>query len=59
MRYKQCTDPRDKIFGIWGMVDYLSDLKDFKLDYSMTVTQVYEEVARVSFRRYAEWKGFR
>jgi hypothetical protein len=54
MRYKQCTDPRDKIFGIWGMVDYLYHLEDFKLDYSMTVTQVYEEVARVSFGKYAK-----
>jgi hypothetical protein len=50
MRYKHCTDPRDKIFGVWGMVYYLSHLDDFKLDYSMTVKQVYEEVARVSFR---------
>lgn len=50
MRYKQCKDPRDKIFGIWGLVDYLYHLGDFKLDYSMNVTQVYEELARVSFR---------
>ena len=50
MRHKKCTDPRDKIFGIWGMVEYLWALEDFKLDYSMTVMQVYEEVARVSFR---------
>ncbi|KAE9367140.1 HET-domain-containing protein [Stipitochalara longipes BDJ] len=49
MRHKKCTDPRDKIFGIWGLVDYLYDLEDFKLDYGMTVEQVYEEVARVSF----------
>ena len=49
MRDKQCTDPRDKIFGIWGLVDYLAHLEDFKLDYSMSVKQVYEEVARVSF----------
>jgi Heterokaryon incompatibility protein (HET) len=55
MRYKKCTDPRDKIFGIWGMVNYLSHLEDFKLDYGMTVTQVYEEVARVSFSQYAAW----
>ena len=53
MRYKKCTDPRDKIFGIWGMVDYLYHLEDFKLDYGMTVMQVYEEVARVSFSQYA------
>ncbi|RYC79611.1 hypothetical protein BFJ63_vAg17504 [Fusarium oxysporum f. sp. narcissi] len=50
MRYKECSDPRDMIFGIWGMVDYLYHLEDFKLDYSMTVKQVYEEVARVSFQ---------
>jgi hypothetical protein len=50
MRHKQCTDPRDKIFGLWGMVEYLHHLEDFKPDYSMTVTQVYKEVARVSFR---------
>ncbi|KAN0104774.1 HET domain containing protein [Hyaloscypha variabilis] len=49
LRYKKCSDPRDKIFGIWGMVDHLGHLEDFKLDYSMTVTQVYEELARVSF----------
>jgi len=49
MRHKQCTDPRDKIFGVWGMVDYLDHLEDFKPDYRMTVTQVYKEVARVSF----------
>jgi hypothetical protein len=49
MRYKQCTDPRDKIFGIWEMVEHLLHLEDFKVDYSMAVTQVYEEVARVSF----------
>jgi len=49
MRYKECKDPRDRIFGIWGMVDYLSHLEDFKLDYTMTVAEVYEEVARVSF----------
>jgi hypothetical protein len=53
MRHKKCTDPRDKIFRIWGMVDYLWYLEDFKLDYEMTVTQVYEEVARVSFNQYA------
>jgi hypothetical protein len=53
MRYKKCTDSRDKIFGIWGMVDYLVHLEDFKLDYSMTVAQVYEEVAKVSFSQYA------
>ena len=53
MRHKKCTDPRDKIFGIWGMVDYLYDSEDFKLDYGLTVTQVYEEVARVSFTQYA------
>jgi hypothetical protein len=35
------------------MVDYLWYLEDFKLDYEMTVTQVYEEVARVSFNQYA------
>lgn len=50
MRYKKCSDPRDMIFGIWGMVDYLMHLEDFKLDYSMTVEQVYREVARVSFQ---------
>ena len=49
MRYKQCTDPRDKIFGIWGTVDYLYTVEDFKPDYRMTVRQVYDEVARVSF----------
>jgi hypothetical protein len=52
MRHKRCTDPRDKFFGIWGMVDYLSHLEDFKIDYSMTVTQVYEELARVSFMQF-------
>ena len=50
LRHKQCTDPRDKIFGIWGLVDYLDDLQDFKLDYNMSVKEAYEEVARVSFR---------
>ncbi|KAM0490312.1 hypothetical protein ACHAP8_011694 [Fusarium lateritium] len=50
MRHKKCSDPRDMIFGIWGMVEYLSHLKDFKLDYGMTVKQVYREVARVSFQ---------
>jgi hypothetical protein len=49
MRFKQCSDPRDKIFGIWGLVDYLYHLEDFKIDYNMAVTQVYEEVSRVSF----------
>jgi hypothetical protein len=50
MRHKQCTDPRDKVFGIWGMVNYLWHLEKFKMDYSMTVTQVYNEVTRVSFQ---------
>ena len=50
MRYKQCLDPRDKIFGLWGLVEYLSHLEDFKLDYTMSVKEVYEEVARVSFQ---------
>jgi hypothetical protein len=53
MRYKQCTDPRDKIFGLSGMVDYLTHLEDNRLDYNMTVEQVYEEVARVSFSQYS------
>jgi hypothetical protein len=53
MRYKQCTDPRDRIFSLWGMVDYLTHLEDFRLDYNMTVVQVYEEVTRVSFGEYS------
>lgn len=52
MRRKQCTDLRDKIFGIWGMVDHLASLDDFRVDYNMIVAQVYEEVARVSFPMY-------
>lgn len=48
MRHKQCKEPRDKIFGILGMVGYVSDMEDFKLNYTMTVAQVYEEVARVA-----------
>lgn len=49
MRYKKCSDPRDKIFGIWGLVDYLDHLEGFKVDYSMTVKEVFQELARVSF----------
>ncbi|KAH8681904.1 hypothetical protein BX600DRAFT_429807 [Xylariales sp. PMI_506] len=40
MRNKKCSDPRDKIFGIFGLVDYLSHLEDFKLDYGMAIAQV-------------------
>ncbi|KAH7166382.1 heterokaryon incompatibility protein-domain-containing protein [Dactylonectria macrodidyma] len=50
MRYKQCLDPRDKIFGLWGLIDHLYDWEDFKLDYNMSVKEVYDEVARVSFK---------
>ncbi|KAF4968684.1 hypothetical protein FSARC_3970 [Fusarium sarcochroum] len=49
MRFKKCLDPRDRVFGIWGMVDYLYDMDDFKPDYRMTVKQVYEEVVRLAF----------
>jgi hypothetical protein len=35
------------------MVDYLTHLEDNRLDYNMTVEQVYEEVARVSFSQYS------
>lgn len=35
------------------MVDYLTHLEDFRLDYNMTVVQVYEEVTRVSFGEYS------
>ena len=49
MRHKKCSDPRDKIFGLWGLVEYLESMKDFKLDYRMSVAEVYGELARVSF----------
>ncbi|KAH7303871.1 heterokaryon incompatibility protein-domain-containing protein [Stachybotrys elegans] len=49
MRHKQCADPRDKIFGLWGLVEYLFQLETFKLDYNMSIAQVYDELARVSF----------
>ncbi len=49
MRHKKCSDPRDKIFGLWGLVDYLASMEDFKLGYGMTVAEVYTELARVSF----------
>ena len=49
MRHKQCTDPRDKVFGLWGLVGHLDHLEDFEIDYNLTVTEVYERVVRVSF----------
>jgi len=49
MRRKLCTDPRDKVFGIFGLVEYMWFCDDFKPDYNMTVGQMYEALARISF----------
>lgn len=49
MRRKSCADPRDKVFGVLGMVDHLYNLEDFKPDYTMTVDQVFEALEKISF----------
>jgi Heterokaryon incompatibility protein (HET) len=49
MRYKLCTDRRDKVFGILGQVEYMWALDDFKPDYNMTTGETYEALKRVAF----------
>lgn len=50
MRHKLCADPRDKVFGILGLVEHLSELDGFKPDYSMTAGQMYEALQKAAFR---------
>lgn len=49
MRHKACADPHDKLFGIFGLLEGTSALDEFKPDYNMTVAQMYEALAEVSF----------
>ncbi|KAJ0114919.1 HET-domain-containing protein [Diaporthe amygdali] len=49
MRHKLCSDPRDKLFGIYGIVEHSLHNEDFKPDYTMTVGQMYEALARLAF----------
>lgn len=50
MRHKLCTDPRDKLFGIFGLVEHMWDYDDFKPDYNLTVGEMYEALAKTAFR---------
>lgn len=49
MRHKACADPHDKLFGIYGLLEGTWALEDFKPDYNMTVAQMYEALAELSF----------
>lgn len=49
MRHRLCADPRDKVFGILGLVEHMWELDGFKPDYSMTVGQMYEALQRIVF----------
>lgn len=49
MRQKLCSDPRDKVFGILGLVDHMWFYDGFEPDYNMAVGQMYEALARVAF----------
>lgn len=50
MRHKACTDPHDRLFGIFGLLEGTWALDHFKPDHNMTVAQIYEALAGVSFR---------
>lgn len=50
MRLRLCTDPRDKLFGILGLVEGMWDYDEFKADYNMTVGQMYDVLAGVAFK---------
>ncbi|KAH8707083.1 heterokaryon incompatibility protein-domain-containing protein [Phaeosphaeriaceae sp. PMI808] len=47
MRHRLCVDPRDKVFGILGLVEHMWELDNFKPDYSMTEGQIYEVLASI------------
>lgn len=42
-KFAQSTDPRDKIFGLLGLV---SETHDIQVDYNMTVAQVFGQICR-------------
>jgi hypothetical protein len=44
-RHKEATDPRDKVFGLLGLLDGLPNPIDLVPDYKMDVAQLYIDVA--------------
>jgi hypothetical protein len=62
-RTSQCTDSRDKVYGIYGMLPILDEELPI-IDYSKTVERIYEETAKCIIRSFgaleilalAQWK---
>jgi hypothetical protein len=44
-RYREATDPRDKIFGLLGLLNHCPEPLDIVPDYKKTEAQVYTDVA--------------
>lgn len=51
MRYKQCRDPRDKLYGIYAVPAHMQvyDAERFPVDYNKTPEQVYKDLRDLAF----------
>ncbi|CZR59949.1 uncharacterized protein PAC_09844 [Phialocephala subalpina] len=43
-RYRQASNPKDKVFGLLGMIKDFKNALRLDLDYAMTLTEIYTEV---------------
>lgn len=52
MRYKQCKDPRDKVYGVYGVPPHMIvfDAEKYPVDYNLTTEEVYEALGELAFR---------
>ncbi|KAH6644410.1 heterokaryon incompatibility protein-domain-containing protein [Boeremia exigua] len=50
VRHNHSTDPKDKVYGLFGIFDYL-EIKDLpQVDYTCSVQRLYYEMTRTIFR---------
>ncbi|KAF2825465.1 hypothetical protein CC86DRAFT_295367 [Ophiobolus disseminans] len=57
-RHWNATDPRDRVYGILGLVPPESGVEALKLDYDEPASQVYADVALSEIRLYSHLKFF-
>lgn len=53
-RDAKCSDPRDKVYGVLGMLANGEDASAVKVDYAMPVVDLYTMVVRVCVGRYRD-----